>query len=636
MKNDYVKKSLSALVALILGCSAGLSANAAVTAGDYTAAAKGKESDVRVTVSIDQAGTIKNIVADASGETPELGGVAGPLVAKSILDRQSLDVDGMTGATETSDAVKQAAKAALLKAGADIGKYTSVSAKTADPVADEEKTVDVVVMGGGTSGTAAALAAAEKGAKVLVIEKSAVVGGSGNMASGFFAVGSALQKSLGMKYTPQDLTHRLLDYNHFLSNGPLTKAIVYKSGSTADWMERHGVKLEIKTAVKDTNQLQQAHMDDPIKSDIYHHYLNTNAAYKSLYAAFQQYGGEVLKSTAVTALIQEQGGKVTGVTAQKADGGKLIVHAKAVIIASGGFGGNEKLIRDVMDTPNIHILAWPNQGEGIKMAWTAGGAEWNFHSALIHACKLVGITSSASADKGNAENDSPLIWLLKSPLLWVDANGERFGDEGLVYDSAYWANVSYSVGGKYYIILDNQTLNAYTKKTFPFPLSGAGPANPPKGGDFTALADAAVDGGKSKNIFKGQTLEELAKNMGVEAGQLEKTVSRYNDLIKAKVDADFGKKPDYLIYPVKTGPFYAFETQVVSLSSIGGVRVNAKLQVTDINAKPVPGLYAVGNVAGGFYSGPSYPPYEGLANGFALNSGRIAGENAAETIAAAH
>ncbi|WP_410015544.1 FAD-dependent oxidoreductase [Sodalis sp. C49] len=636
MKNDYVKKSLSALVALILGCSAGLSANAAVTAGDYTAAAKGKESDVRVTVSIDQAGTIKNIVADASGETPELGGVAGPLVAKSILDRQSLDVDGMTGATETSDAVKQAAKAALLKAGADIGKYTSVSAKTADPVADEEKTVDVVVMGGGTSGTAAALAAAEKGAKVLVIEKSAVVGGSGNMASGFFAVGSALQKSLGMKYTPQDLTHRLLDYNHFLSNGPLTKAIVYKSGSTADWMEKHGVKLEIKTAAKDTNQLQQAHMDDPIKSDIYHHYLNTNAAYKSLYADFQQYGGELLKSTAVTSLIQEQDGKVTGVIAQKADGGKLLVHAKAVIIASGGFGGNEKLIRDVMDTPNIHILAWPNQGEGLKMAWAAGGAEWNFHSALIHACKLVGITSSASADKGNAENDSPLIWLLKSPLLWVDANGERFGDEGLVYDSAYWANVSYSVGGKYYIILDNQTLNAFTKKSFPFPLSGAGPANPPKGGDFTALADTAVDGGKSKNIFKGQTLEELAKNMGVEAGQLEKTVSRYNDLIKAKVDADFGKKPDYLIYPVKTGPFYAFETQVVSLSSIGGVRVNAKLQVTDINAKPVPGLYAVGNVAGGFYSGPSYPPYEGLANGFALNSGRIAGENAAETIAAAH
>ncbi|WP_413722550.1 FAD-dependent oxidoreductase [Sodalis sp. RH24] len=636
MKNDYVKKSLSALVALILGCSAGLSANAAVTAGDYTAAAKGKESDVRVTVSIDQAGTIKNVVADASGETPELGGVAGPQVAKAIVDRQSLDVDGMTGATETSDAVKQAAKAALQQAGADIGKYTSVSAKTAVPVADEEKTVDVVVMGGGTSGTAAALAAAEKGAKVLVIEKSAVVGGSGNMASGFFAVGSALQKSLGMKYTPQDLTHRLLDYNHFLSNGPLTKAIVYKSGSTADWMEKHGVKLEIKTAAKDTNQLQQAHMDDPIKSDIYHHYLNTNAAYKSLYADFQQYGGELLKSTAVTSLIQEQDGKVTGVIAQKADGGKLLVHAKAVIIASGGFGGNEKLIRDVMDTPNIHILAWPNQGEGLKMAWAAGGAEWNFHSALIHACKLVGITSSASADKGNAENDSPLIWLLKSPLLWVDANGERFGDEGLVYDSAYWANVSYSVGGKYYIILDNQTLNAYTKKTFPFPLSGAGPANPPKGGDFTALADTAVDGGKSKNIFKGQTLEELAKNMGVEAGQLEKTVSRYNDLIKAKVDADFGKKPDYLIYPVKTGPFYAFETQVVSLSSIGGVRVNAKLQVTDINAKPVPGLYAVGNVAGGFYSGPSYPPYEGLANGFALNSGRIAGESAAETIAAAH
>jgi len=636
MKKNYVKKRATSVIALILGCSLGFSADAAVTAGDYTAAAKGLESDVKVTVSIDQSGTIKNIVADASGETPELGGVAGPQVAKSIVERQSLDVDGMTGATETSDAVKQATKAALLKAGADIDKYSGGAAKNAAPVADEEKTVDVVVMGGGTSGTAAALAAVEQGAKVLVVEKSAVVGGSGNMASGFFAVESALQKSEGMKYTAAELTHRLLEYNQYLSNGPLTEAIVNKSGSTADWIAQHGVKFIIKSVAKDTNQEQQAHRDDPIKSDIYHHYLDTHAAYQSLYASFQQSGGELMKNTAATALIQDKDGTVTGLIAQKADGGKLIVHAKAVIIASGGFGGNETMIREVMNTPNVHVLAWPNQGEGTKMAWTAGGAQWNLHSALIHACKLVGITSSSTADQGHAENDSPLIWLLKSPLLWVDANGQRFGDEGLVYDTAYWANVSYSVGGKYYIILDTKTLDAYTKKTFPFVLSGAGPANPPKGGDFRALADAAVDGGKNKNIFKGQTLAELAKNMGVEAGQLEQTVSHYNELVKAKSDPDFGKKPAYLVYPVKSGPFYAFETQVVSLSSIGGVRVNAKLQVTDINAKPIPGLYAVGNVAAGFYSGPGYPPYEGLANGFALNSGRIAGENAAQTAGITH
>ncbi|XBS71361.1 FMN-binding protein [Acerihabitans sp. KWT182] len=178
MKNDYVNKKVSALAALILGCSLGLSAHAAVTAGDYTASARGLESDVKVTVTLDGAGKIQNVVAQAPGETPELGGVAAPQVAKSIVDHQSLDVDGMTGATETSDAVKKAAKEALLKAGADIGKYTSTSDKTAAPVADEEKTVDVAVMGGGTSGTAAALAAAEKGAKVLVVEKSAVVGGA--------------------------------------------------------------------------------------------------------------------------------------------------------------------------------------------------------------------------------------------------------------------------------------------------------------------------------------------------------------------------------------------------------------------------------------------------------------------------
>lgn len=423
-----------------------------ITAGQYSATEKGNEGMVGVKVTVDAAGVIKDIEVDSSQETPELGGVAGPQVGKAIVDNQSLAVDGMTGATMTSNAVKRAVSAALLKAGADVARYQT---KVAKQGLDEETRVDVVVVGGGVSGTAAALAAAEKGANVLVVEKMPVLGGAGRMASGFTAVESSLQKAKGMKYTAAELTQRLLEYNQYLSNGPLTKKIVDKSASTVDWMIKHGVELEIIATTRDAKQssVQQAHLDDPIKSDVYHRIKNGGeAAYKTLYAEFAKLGGKVMTATTGKSLLQDDKGNVTGLIAEKADGGKLTVHAKAVILASGGFGANKQMLDEAMLTSNIFPLAWPNMGEGLKMAWAAGGAKWDMQSALIHAAQLVGIEPSEDAHHGGGDAaalDSPLIWLLKSPLLWVDVVGERFADEGHIYDTAFWANVAYSVGGNY-------------------------------------------------------------------------------------------------------------------------------------------------------------------------------------------
>ncbi|MCV9878570.1 FAD-dependent oxidoreductase [Brenneria izbisi] len=623
------------LAIMLLICGMMGSAQAAITAGQYSATEKGNEGMVSVTVTIDEQGVIKDIAVDASQETPELGGEAGPAVGRAIVEHQSLAVDGVTGATMTSNAVKKAVSEALRQAGADVTRYQG---KVARQGQDEETRVDVVVVGGGVSGTAAALAAVEKGAQVLVIEKMPVLGGAGRMASGFTAVESSLQKAKGMKYTAAELTQRLLEYNQYLSNGPLTKKIVDKSASTVDWMIKHGVELEIVATTREAKQssVQQAHLDDPIKSDVYHRIKNGGeAAYKTLYAEFEKLGGKVMTKTIGKSLMQDDQGNVIGLIAEKADGGKLTVHAKAVILASGGFGANKAMLDEVMMTSNIFPLAWPNMGEGVKMAWAAGGAKWDVQSALIHAAQLVGIEPSEEAHHGGgdeAKGDSPLIWLLKSPLLWVDAVGERFANEGHIYDTAFWANVAYSVGGNYYIIVDTPTLKSFTANAMPFPLSGAGPANPPKPGDFVALADEAAKQGKSDTVFKGKDIGELAARMGIAPDGLQATVARYNGYVKAKQDKDFGKKPEYLAYGIEKGPFYAFKAVVVSLSSLGGVRVNSDLQVTDVNLRPIAGLYAVGNNAAGFYSVPGYPPYQGLANGFALNSGRIAGEHAAQSI----
>lgn len=614
------RSALACVLGLCLLGASGASYAADVVAGDYTGSAHGKESDVKVTLGVDKAGKITHLAVDASGETPELGGVAGPQVGQAILEKQSLNVDGMTGATETSNAVKKAAEAALQQSGADLSRYQQSVAKVAGE--NQEMTTDVVVVGGGASGTAAALAAAEHGAKVIVLEKAPAVGGAGRIASGLFAVGSSQEKAKNINFTTDELYTRMMDYNHYLSNAALTRAVIDKSGSTIDWLTKYGVETELT----DKNP-QQGQDEDPIRWQIYHHYKDTNAAFKNMYANLDKMGGKLLTQTTGESLIKNEKGEVTGVIASKADGGKLTVHSRAVIIATGGFGGNKKMLTEAMLTDNISLLAWSNQGEGVKMAWQAGAAKWNVQSALLHANKLVG----EDAEKGNGFNSNLLIRILKSPLLWVDVTGNRFADEAMVYDTAYWSNVSYSVGGNYFIVLDTPTLKRYTEEKLPFEISGGGAPNPTGSGDFVALVEAGV---KKGDIFKGNTIEELAKNANMSVEKLKATTTAYNQAVKNKKDPLYLKDPKFLAFTVSSGPFYALKAEEVSLSSLGGVRVNEKLEATDKNIRSIPGLYVVGNDAAGFYSTPAYPPYQGLANGYAYNTGRIAGENAAQYIKA--
>ena len=220
--------------------------------------------------------------------------------------------------------------------------------------------------------------------------------------------------------------------------------------------------------------------------------------------------------------------------------------------------------------------------------------------------------------------------VLKTPLLWVDPAGHRFCNEELIYDTVYWANAGYSVGGKYFVVVDGKTLDAYTADKLPFEVSGAGPANPTGKGDFRAFAEEAVRQGVG---FKADTLEELAKKAGFDSG-FTKQVADYNKAVETKKDP-FGKPAEFLQFGVKEGPFYAFRAKVVSLSTLGGLRVNENMQVLDGDYRTIGGLYATGNNAYGFYSTPSYPPYQGLALGFAYNSGRIAGMEAAKAVKAA-
>lgn len=601
------------LAAALAGCSG---KTAAVKPGTYSASEQGFHSPVAVTLVVGQDGRISEVKVDASGETDTVGQLAAPRVARAIVDTQSLKVEAVSGATMTSSAIIKAAGTALGRAGFDVAALSGARAKKA---VDELVTVDVAIIGAGASGTMAAAAASEAGARVLIVERTGGIGGvSKNWAGGPFAVESRIQKEAGYDIKKDAVLQRLLDYSHYIAYAPLAKAIIYKSASTIDWLGNYGVYFH---ANPESPQL--GHRDDPMKWQMYHWYDQFGkdvAALDIVHQKLKEKGVELRLKTTATELIQDKDGVVTGFIATKPDGRKLTVRASSVVLATGGFGGNASMMKEFFHTSNAG--GWgENFGDGLNMAWKAGAARWDLQSALLHG---VGIVAGSKPGKV-ALGSSPFNQVARSPLLWVDRSGNRFANEDAVFDTAYASNVGYSVGGIFYIVVDSATLADYTKGTTIAMDPAVGGPNMNKA-DFVELAE---DGVVQGCIYKGATLAELANATGMDPARFVANVAEYNEVVRTKKDP-YGKKASSLVYSVANGPFYAVKMYIGNLGTLGGIRVNEKLEATNEELKPIPGLYAAGGDAGGFYGNTTaYPPFEGLATGFALNSGRIAGESAA-------
>lgn len=499
---------------------------------------------------------------------------------------------------------------------------------TAPAAADaEEVTTDIVIVGAGASGTTAACAAIDGGAQVLMVEATGDVGGISKMfAGGPFAVESELMKQAGGEYaeiTHEEVIQTLVDYAHYINYGPLVKAIVEKSGDTISWLEGWGLSFHVNPETP-----QVAHRDDNLKWMMYHWYDTFTydhsdptklEAMDLLHESLKEAGLELRFKTVCTGLLQDENGVVNGIVATKEDGSQLIVHADAVILATGGYAGNAEMMQEFYNTPNISM--WGVDGSGVQMAWEAGAAKWDVASSLFHGNGME-IPSSISSTAFNR--------ITSSPLFWVDQSGNRFCNEEAVWDTAYSTNVAYGVGGKFYIIVDTATLNTYSQDVNPpiqMDTAVGGPNMEP--GDFVELAETGVSEGA---VFKADTIEALAEALSMEPERLARNVAEYNEAVKSGNDV-YGKSAESLVFSVEEGPYYAIPMKMGNLGTLGGVRVNERLQACDVNLKPVPGLYVVGNCAAGFYGNTTcYPPYEGLATGFALNSGRIGGESAAEDI----
>ena len=472
--------------------------------------------------------------------------------------------------------------------------------------ADKTYNADVVVVGAGAGGTVAAVSAVEGGLKTIMIEKNAFPGGAGLFMEGSFGVQTPYTKAKGMKWTTTDAFNAMASYHHWRINAPLVKAFVELSGDTIQWVEDHGVKWkEVKTAWRDKAE------------QTWHIYPYAGSLPKTMVELFKKEGGTLLLNTPGEKLITKDG-KVTGVIAKDTKTGeKVTINAKNVILATGGYSFNAKMVKDLTGIEMTPVGTPGRTGDGINMAFEVGAVSDNIGPMMMNGA-FMPAEGEAICNGANKEVRA----LFRQGLLYVDGTGNRFFNEELTIDWPTASNAIARSGEWTYIVFDEKTKQEISTK-------GKGYPNPCgnfiQRGQHATQLDALLKANEAKgNVFIGNTIEEVAKKAGMDPATLKASCDAITKYARQGKDEQFGKDPYYL-REVATGPFYVVRGKINALTSLNGVKVNAGLQVLDKNDHVIPGLYAIGHDAGGMY-GDSYDLKvgEGTASAFAINSGRMA------------
>ncbi len=474
---------------------------------------------------------------------------------------------------------------------------------------------DVAVIGSGATGLAAALTLAQGGATVIVFEKQRSLGGTSNFFQGTFAVESDMQRERYVDYTCDQAFRNTMDYSHWRANPRLVRAIIDESGATIGWLQDQGVVFVDATI----------NMPD---SPLTYHVIKGKgeAVVKALVDRAKSRGVDVRPGIPVTEILKA-GGRVTGVVVDD-DGEEVEVAVKAVVIASGGFANNKEWIKRYTGFDlGVNLMPVGNTGktgDGVRMAWEMGAAEEGIGTIEMFRVAPVGpeFAMGCNLEQASAQPD-----------LWVTARGERFCDETI----GFWdtpvgnAQARYKADGHTFSIFDDSIIERLLERGLD---KGVGVDFPPgyRLTDLRKEIQAALDNG-SQELFVADSIEELARLIEADPAVLKATVDEYNRYCAQGHDELFAKDRRYL-RPLLGPKFYAVRARTVFLGTMGGIKVNEKLEVLDKKDTVIPGLYAGGFDAGGMY-GDSYPikSSSGLASSFALNSGRIAGKSALEYIA---
>ncbi len=485
---------------------------------------------------------------------------------------------------------------------------------------------DVIVVAAGLSGLAAACAAAEAGAKTLVFEKSNTTGGAANMGMGPLGVGSRIQRSSMVALTPGEAFRKHMFFTHYNVDARLVRDYYFKSGDTIDWLQDTvGVEFVGVQRAFTAPEATRAYSDGEFTWHVVRPEGGgmpgpraATAMTKKMTEYAKEQGADFQMETPVKSLIKE-GDAVVGVIAVDKNGEEIEARAQSVIVATGGFGENPQMIKECTGFEfgnTIFNFAVPGmRGEGLKMCWEVGAAKTPMIMEIMYQLP-------------DNMNHFILDGAFRQPCLWVNRNGQRFMPEDQIANTTFTGNALAAQPGKIgYAIFDAKLLRKYKKKG-PDMMSHVHPHDLYDHFDEQWERDLAAG---YEPICQADTIEELAQKAGIDVEGLVAQVEEYNEMCAAGYDEIFEKDRAYM-EPIAKAPFYCCRQNVGAYGSLGGVKINHKTEVLDENAKVIPGLYCVGTDACSIF-GDSYPfTLPGNTMGFCINSGRIAGENAAAKV----
>jgi len=458
---------------------------------------------------------------------------------------------------------------------------------------------DVIIVGGGGGGLAAALEASKVGASVVILEADTRLGGATSNSGGvFYACGTSIQKAAGIDNdTPKDVYDYLMTLNQWKQRPDLIRYYAEHCGETLEWLVRLGAGFSPKWLVKSgVDTVARGHSCEGAGQGI------TDALINAVGAA----GVESVLGCRVDSLIVEEG-RVVGVRAQGTE-----LYAGSVIITTGGFGNSPEMIKKHYPSAWHEGWTWSVHrnnpfilGDGINMGEQIGA------SVVGHDTGLTLPTSG--------------FWQALEPWLppWiivVNKEGERFMSELSPYTVCGYL-IEQQTERRAWAIFDDPTLVEASMD-----IRYLDPYN--AGINIPTWEEPTIRDQVSKGKVKvAQSLAELADIVGLDALTLEQTVKLYNEDCDLGEDTHFHKNAPRL-FPIRKAPFYAVEIRsaIIGNTSVG-LDIDAQTRVLDKHKRPIPGLYAAGEVLGCF-QGDRYGG-GGLAVGNAIVFGREAGIRAA-------
>ena len=488
---------------------------------------------------------------------------------------------------------------------------------------------DVVVVGAGGAGMAAAVAALEKGCwSVMLLEKAGAPGGSTAMAHDIFAIESPVQKRAWFLTSKDEIFKIHMDWTHWTVDPRLVRAFIDRSADTIAWLEAKGLGLELLPMY-------------PNQAPLIRHAIKGRGKElcRILRKSAEDLGATLLTRARVTRILRDDAGAVTGVVAATKEG-EVTVAAKAVIIATGGYGNNKNMLRQYY--PYYHETMTydgppANTGDGILLALEAGAATaglgaMNLHgpsSAPRSAAELLDIDGTTDAH-GQPLKLTLMPLCLEPDTVWVNKRGRRYIDEGYILQFfAHGHAVARQPEGVSYTLLDSEWVRAKEREGI---YDQMAPGWFPPDTYITSIPLPGLERELRKPhaaLKCADSWDEIAAWMDTDPATLRATLDEYNSACDRGLDPVLGKDRRYL-RPLRTPPFYAIYGHVHICDTVGGIKIDETMRVLDTSGEPIPGLYAAGVTTGG-WEGETYDyNLTGHLVGFALNGGRIAGESATE------